>query len=1039
MDPERWRRIEEIYQATLEQPTQQRAAYVAQACAGDAGLREQVESLLTFASKSSDFIEEPALEIAAREAAKGGARQAGDSIGHYVLQDEIGAGGMGVVYRAIDTRLGRTVAIKMLRDLLPPVETDRARLLREARTSSSLNHAGICTTFEVGEAEGQIYIVMEYVDGRPLSGMIPAGGLAAETVCRFGVQIADALAHAHERAVIHRDLKGSNVMITKEGRVKVLDFGLAKRLPQGGSAPQSQTLTESGILIGTPTHMAPEVHRGEKPSVASDLWSLGILLYELASGTLPFKGHSPVELGAAILKEPAAPLPVRTHPALAGTIQRCLAKDVADRYHSAIEVRAALEAAGQGTGPIGRPVLSTSRRTVVTAADMLNSWKEIAQYLKTTTRTVQRWEKMEGLPVHRHLHSQRHAVYAYKPELDTWWRKRGTPSPIPSRPGRVVYAALAAVIVAFAAGVTWWLSRPTGIVRPPALTQLTFDSGLTTDPTLSSDGKLVAYASDRLGLGNLDIWLQSVGTGEARRLTQDSADESEPAFSPDGSRIAFHSEKAGGGIYVISILGGEARLIARNGRRPRFSPDGSRIVYWIGGWYKGQTFVAPAAGGPPVQVQPEFYTAAYPIWSPDGRHILFVGARTQPELVTEPDWWTAPSEGGPAIATGAAAIFRKQGIKMEWAALVTPGDWHGDQVFFSARAGANHNLRKLGLSTRTLRATNPPERISFGTSVEDKPAGSAERLVFSSLTSNLNIWAVPIDANHGKIARKPQRLTHGAFDANNSASSDGKKIVFVSNRSGNRDVWLKDLTTGRETALTTTTVEEESAEITPDGGTICYTAIEDKWNIYVMSLGPDGAPSVPERVCEGCERAWDWSPDKKTFLYLPMPLVRLHLGSLNLVTRQRSDVLKHPKYELARARFSPDGRWIAFVAGTGAGLFSRNRIAIVPADPPQDEERWIWITDDSTFHEKPRWSPDGNLLYYTSDRDGFRCIRAQRLDPVSKRPIGAPFDVYHSHGARTSLMNAGIQFLDISLTPNRLIFNLEERAGNIWLAKHNTK
>jgi len=666
---------------------------------------------------------------------------------------------------------------------------------------------------------------------------------------------------------------------------------------------------------------------------------------------------------------------------------------------------------------------------------MLNSWKEIAVYLRTTSRTVQRWEKAEGLPVHRHLHSQRHAVYAYKPELDTWWKRRGTTSQVPQRALRAMVAALAAVLVAFTAGITWWLTRPSRNVRPPAFTQLTFDSGLTTDPALSSDGKLLAFASDRLGQGNLDIWLQPVGTGEARRLTEDSADESEPAFSPDGSRIAFRSEKDSGGIYVSSIVGGEARLIARNGRRPRFSPDGSRIVYWVGGWYKGQTFVVAAAGGQPVLVQPDFYTAAYPVWSSDGRHILFVGARTQPELVTDPDWWVASLTGGPAIQTGAVAIFRKQGITMDWASMVKPGDWYGDEVFFSAKAGANQNLWKLTVSTRTLRATDTPQRISSGTSVEDKPAGSrAERLVFSSLTSNLNIWDVSIDARRGRIAGEPRKLTHGAFDANNSLSADGKRMVFVSNRSGNRDVWLKDLTTGKETALTTTRVDEESAELTTDGNTVCYSAIEDKWNIYAMSLGPGGAPGVPEKICEGCERAWDWSPDGKILLYLPIPLVRLHLSLLNVATRQRRDLLKHPNYELARARFSPDGRWISFVAGAGADLFSRNRIAIVPSDTPPDEDKWIWVTGESTFHEKPRWSPDGNLLYYTSDRDGFRCIRAQRLDPATKRPVGAAFDVYHSHSTRTSLTNAGIHFLDISVIRDRMVFNLEERTGNIWMA-----
>lgn len=225
------------------------------------------------------------------------------------------------------------------------------------------------------------------------------------------------------------------------------------------------------------------------------------------------------------------------------------------------------------------------------ASDMLNSWKEVAVYLKTTSRTVQRWEKAEGLPMHRHLHSQRHAVYAYKSELDAWWTSRGaelreTPRPdaepapasLVARRSTLVTAGVL-VLIAVTAGLTWWAARPDGT---PVFTQLTFDSGLTTDPALSPDGKLVAFASDRKEQGNLDIWIQQVAGGEARRLTEEPADESEPAFSPDGSRIAFRSEKEGGGIYVISILGGEMRLIARQGRRPRFSPDGTQIVYWIG-------------------------------------------------------------------------------------------------------------------------------------------------------------------------------------------------------------------------------------------------------------------------------------------------------------------------------------------------------------------------------------------------------------------------------------------------------------------------
>ena len=137
---------------------------------------------------------------------------------------------------------------------------------------------------------------------------------------------------------------------------------------------------------------------------------------------------------------------------------------------------------------------------------------------------------------------------------------------------------------------------------------------------------------------------------------------------------------------------------------------------------------------------------------------------------------------------------------------------------------------------------------------------------------------------------------------------------------------------------------------------------------------------------------------------------------------------------MARARFSPDGRWISSNAGTAGSALARNRIVVIPTDARASEDQWIWITDDSSFHDKSRWSPDGNLLYYTSDRDGFKCIRAQRLDPATKRPVGPPFDVYHSHGARRSLLNAGIPSMEISLSRDRMVFNLEERTGNIWMA-----
>ena len=270
----------------------------------------------------------------------------GQRISHYRILSKLGAGGMGVVYSAHDEQLQREVAIKLLPPEAVADDTARSRLLREARLASQLNHPNICTIYEVGDTEGMAYISMERVEGRPLDLLIGSRGVPFDSVVRYGTQIADALSYAHGHGVIHRDLKCANVLVTEDGRAKVLDFGLAIRVagPIGGATTLlSRTLTESGAIVGTPQYLAPEILRGEVADARSDLWSLGVLLYEMASGARPFQGVTAIELGAAILHAPPEPLPARVPPGLAAIIDRCLAKDPAQRYRQAGEVRAALE------------------------------------------------------------------------------------------------------------------------------------------------------------------------------------------------------------------------------------------------------------------------------------------------------------------------------------------------------------------------------------------------------------------------------------------------------------------------------------------------------------------------------------------------------------------------------------------------------------------------------------------------------------------------------------------------------------------------
>jgi len=253
-------------------------------------------------------------------------------VGHYKIVSKLGEGGMGVVYRAHDQVLQRDVALKFLAGTLG--HEARQFLLREARATSSLSHPNICTVHEVGEADGEFYIVMELVEGKPLSGLIGGGGLAYETVLRYGTQIASALTHAHGRNIVHRDLKSSNVIVTPEGLVKVLDFGLARRL---AATQEEKTLTMDALEYavttgGTLPYMSPEVLRGEPGDPRSDLWALGVMLYEALAGHLPFHGETAFEVSSAILHEQPSPFPPRIPPGLVAIIQRCLAKEPSMRY-----------------------------------------------------------------------------------------------------------------------------------------------------------------------------------------------------------------------------------------------------------------------------------------------------------------------------------------------------------------------------------------------------------------------------------------------------------------------------------------------------------------------------------------------------------------------------------------------------------------------------------------------------------------------------------------------------------------------------------
>ena len=288
----------------------------------------------------------------------------GQRLGRYLIEAELGAGGMGVVYRASDTVLHRPVAVKIVRRDTGTLTPGRG-LLREARAASSLSHPNICTVFEIGDPDGEPFIVMEYLDGRRLDHIIEGQRLTPALAVDYGLQIADALAHAHERGILHRDLKGANVIVQSNGRLKVLDFGVAARLFSRAIEP-TQSAIDAGTAAGTLPWMAPEVLGGGQQDARSDLWSLGVLLYEMTGGTRPFSGRTPYDLSVAIMRDHAPRLDHVPEP-LHAVINRCLAKEPSARYERATDVRAALEIAladltPRATKPAAKKRARASRR-----------------------------------------------------------------------------------------------------------------------------------------------------------------------------------------------------------------------------------------------------------------------------------------------------------------------------------------------------------------------------------------------------------------------------------------------------------------------------------------------------------------------------------------------------------------------------------------------------------------------------------------------------------------------------------------------------
>ena len=605
-----------------------------------------------------------------------------------------------------------------------------------------------------------------------------------------------------------------------------------------------------------------------------------------------------------------------------------------------------------------------------------------------------------------------------------------------------------AALLAVGAGAWWRLSPVVSPLAPPSwkMTRLTADTGLSTSPALSPDGKLVAYSSDREGAGRQDLYVQQVaGGGHPIRLTFDGAGNTTPDFSPDGGKLVFRSSRDGGGIYEIPAFAGEARFLARDGFHPKYSPDGKVVAYWVGAENiahavpgNGVIWVAPVAGGRPRQVATKLASARQPIWSPDGKRLLVIGYASQAVYDNSAlDWWLVPAQDGTGHAARAGVLDALARAEVQTrdavgnlarsipaAAAPRPRCWLAadSTVVFSTEHGDTRSLWAAHLA-EDGRMTGEVRRLTAGADQEVDPSCAANgSIAFANQDSRAQVWWLPFDPVRGSATGALRRITSGlAREEHPSISEDGRRAAFISDQAGLRSVWMLDLTSGKQTRVAPSPFAQRYPVLSSSGKRVAFASYErDKRLVYVAAA----VGGTSELVCGDCLRPTDWSRDETGILVVDGSPYRI--SQIDAATRKQTVLIQHASFHAIYGRFSPDNRWISF---TVRHPNNRSWVAIAPLEgtaKPIGEEAWIQISEEGP-EDRANWSPDGKTLYFTSGRDGRLCLWGQRIDGVTHRPVGEPFAAHHFHERPV------FQQLGWSLAGGRAAMALMESTGNIWM------
>ena len=828
MDPERWRQIDTILKSAIELPSDERAAFVERACGGDDELRHEVESLIAH-DRGGGLLEGHAVEEATRLLAAGREGSlAGKAVGPYRIVRRIGAGGMGEVHLAVHERTGRKVALKLLPEHHAGDEQRVRRFQQEARAVLRLNHPNIVTVYDIEQAEGASIIASEFIEGETLRARLARGPLPLAEALDVAAQTAAALAAAHAEGVIHRDVKPENVMLRPDGFVKVLDFGLAKLAGRADAAESAaptlaRVSTDPGVVLGTVGYMSPEQARGREVDTRTDIWSLGVMLYEMAAGRAPFAGETPTDVLAAIVGREPPPL-ARYLPgapeALEWIVTKALTKDREGRYQ--------------------------------TAKELLTDLRRLKQQLEFRAAAARSGEAeggetarvSGGAPPPRPTDAGAPAAQTGQPA-----RQTSSAEVILGelrRHGRGALFAAAVLACALAAG-GYGLYR---LLRGGPAEQSPFqkmsvrqlgDTGQAVDAAVSPNGEFVAYVRDEAGRQSL--WLrqtsepssvQIVPAAEGQRLRS-------PLFSPDGSFIYYLKAPPRGHLATLyrvpKLGGGETKLVEQislQDTRSNFalSPDGRRLAFIRLDPSLNRSLVVADhdGGGERVLYRrelPEFISGA--AWSPDGKTIAFVqGTFVGPKVFM-------------ALTVADGSVRQMTGRR--WKA-VGGFAWAGDSATLVAAAAERGELYQLW---RLPFPAGEAERITNDVSTYTSVSLSADSSVLATVQFNVvqNIWtAAPAAAEAAGARPAPAQLTYGAgrYDGQRGVAwaPDGR-IVFHSLAGGGDDIWIMNADGSGQRKLTDGSGTTFYPAVSPDGRHILYNSERGDGTAGLWRMDPDGS------------------------------------------------------------------------------------------------------------------------------------------------------------------------------------------------------